>query len=174
MWTSPQALFQAAIATKIQHEYEIISLQSRHNGYDGVSNHQPRDCLFNRLLRRRSKKASKLRVTGLGEGNSSMTAQGASNAENVSIWWRHHVIDYGEVETSLNYAFGGMNFVEIYRSKIQFSQLFKHSTIRHLLVKHLHFMSLIDVDLKQYQAGCGQSPSGSTKQTSRRLSARRQ
>ena len=33
--------------------------------------------------RRRSKKTSKLRVAGL-------CAQKASNAENVSIWWRHH------------------------------------------------------------------------------------
>ena len=45
--------------------------------------------------RRRSKKTSKLRVTGLCEGNSPVTgefpAQRASNAENVSIWWRHHV-----------------------------------------------------------------------------------
>ena len=39
---------------------------------------------------RRSKKTSKLRVTGLCVGNSSVTAQRASNAENVSIWWRHH------------------------------------------------------------------------------------
>ena len=28
----------------------------RHNEYDGVSNHQPNDCLLNRLFRRRSKK----------------------------------------------------------------------------------------------------------------------
>ena len=39
-------------------------------------------------------KTSKLRVTGLCEGNSPVTgqftAQRASNAENVSIWWRHH------------------------------------------------------------------------------------
>ena len=45
-------------------------------------------------IRRRSKKTSKLRVTGLCEGNSPVTdgfpAQRASNAENVSIWWRHH------------------------------------------------------------------------------------
>ena len=45
--------------------------------------------------RRRSKKTSKLRVAGLCEGNSAVTgefpAQRASNAENVSIWWRHHV-----------------------------------------------------------------------------------
>ena len=67
----------------------------RHNERDGVSNHQPHDCLLNRLLRRRSKKTSKLRVIGLCEGNSPVTgefpAQRASNAENVSIWWRHHV-----------------------------------------------------------------------------------
>ena len=70
------------------------TLQWRHNGRDGVSNHQPRDCLFNRLYRRRSRKTSKLRVTGLCEGNSPVTgefpAQMASSAENVSIWWRHH------------------------------------------------------------------------------------
>ena len=42
----------------------------------------------------RSKKTSKLRVTGLCAGNSpeagEFPAQMASNAENVSIWWRHH------------------------------------------------------------------------------------
>ena len=62
-----------------------ISLQWRHNGCDGVSNHQPHHCLLNSLFRRRSKKISKLRVTGLCEWNSSVTgefaAQRASNAE---------------------------------------------------------------------------------------------
>ena len=46
--------------------------------------------------RRRSKKISKLRVTGLCVWNSPVTgefpAQKASNAKNVSIWWRHHAI----------------------------------------------------------------------------------
>ena len=40
------------------------------------------------------KKTPKLRVTGLCAGNSpeagEFPAQMASNAENVSIWWRHH------------------------------------------------------------------------------------
>ena len=40
-------------------------------------------------------KKSKLRVTGICEGNSPVTgefpAQRASNAKNVSIWWCHHV-----------------------------------------------------------------------------------
>ena len=71
------------------------SLQWRHNKRDGVSNNQPHDCLLNRLFRRRSKKTSKLRVTGLCGGNSPVTgefpAQRASNTENISIWWRHHV-----------------------------------------------------------------------------------
>ena len=74
--------------------YVVVTLQWRHNGYDSVSNHQPHDCLLNRLFRRRSTKTPKLRVTGFCEGNSSVTgefpAQMASNAENVSIWWRHH------------------------------------------------------------------------------------
>ena len=51
------------------------------------------DYLLNRLFRRRSKKTSKLRVTGLCEGKSPVTGefpvQRGSNAENVSIWWRH-------------------------------------------------------------------------------------
>ena len=72
----------------------LITLQWRHNGHNGVSNHQPHGCLLNRLFRRRSKKTSNLRVTGLYVGNSPGTgefpAQSASYAENVSFWWRHH------------------------------------------------------------------------------------
>ena len=47
-----------------------ITLQWRHNGRDSISNHQPHDCLLNRVFRRRLKKTSKLRVTGLCAGNS--------------------------------------------------------------------------------------------------------
>ena len=47
-----------------------FTLHWRHNDNDGVSNHQPHGCLLNRLFRRRSKKTSKLRVTGLCVGNS--------------------------------------------------------------------------------------------------------
>ena len=75
-----------------------LALQWRHNGRDSVSNHQPHDCFLNRLFRRRSKKTSKLRVTGLCAGNSPGTgefpAQMASNAENVYIWWRHHEVAF--------------------------------------------------------------------------------
>ena len=45
------------------------ALEWRHNVRDGVSNHQLHGCLLNRLFRRRSQKASKLRVTGLCAGN---------------------------------------------------------------------------------------------------------
>ena len=72
----------------------LRTLQWRHNELDGVSNHQPYHCLLSCLFGRRSKKTSKLRVTGLCAGNSPGTgefpAQMVSNAENVSIWWRHH------------------------------------------------------------------------------------
>ena len=65
-----------------QHQYlswsARILLQWRHNEYDGVSNHQPLDCLLNRLFGCRSKNTSHAQMT--------------SNAENVSIWWRHHII----------------------------------------------------------------------------------
>ena len=74
--------------------YWTYPLQCRQNGRDSVSNHQPNHCLLNGLFGHRSKKISKLRVTGLCAGNSPVTGefppQMASNAENVSIWWRHH------------------------------------------------------------------------------------
>ena len=70
------------------------ALQWRHYERDGVSNHQPHDCLLNHLFRRRSNKILKLRVAGLCAGNSPVIgefpAQSASDAENVSIGWRHH------------------------------------------------------------------------------------
>ena len=70
------------------------TLQWRHNERGGVSNHRLLDCLLNRLFRRRWK-TSKLCVNGLCEGNSPVTSefpsQRASYAENVSIWWRHHL-----------------------------------------------------------------------------------
>ena len=71
---------------------EKLSLLWHDNEPDGVSNHQPHDCLLNRLFRRKPKK--QFRVTGLCEGNTPVTgefpAQKASNAENASIWWRDH------------------------------------------------------------------------------------
>ena len=85
---------EANIKTIISGIGNPITLLWRHNGLDGVPNHQPHDCLLNCLFRRRWKKTSKLRVTGLCAGNSLGTgefpAQMASNAENVSIWWCHH------------------------------------------------------------------------------------
>ena len=76
-------------------EWSYSSLEWRHNGLDSVSNHQPRDSLFNRLFRRRSKKTSKLRVTmrGIHRGPVNSPHRWPSNAENVSIWRRHHVLD---------------------------------------------------------------------------------
>ena len=67
-----------------------ITLQRRHNGRNGVSNHQHHHCLLNRLFRRKSNKTPKLRVTGLCVETSLVTgefpAQRASNADDVS----HH------------------------------------------------------------------------------------
>ena len=79
---------------KIRNHHNGEVLLWRHNGRDGVSNHQPHEYLLNSLFRRRSKKTSNLRVTGLCVGNSAVIgefpAQMASNTENVSISWRHN------------------------------------------------------------------------------------
>ena len=85
---------QASNAESLSMPWHHNALRWRHNGHDGVSNHQPHECLLNHLFRRRSKKTSKFRITGLCAGNSPGTgefpAQMASNAENVSILLRHH------------------------------------------------------------------------------------
>ena len=71
-----------------------MTIRWRHNECDGISNHQAHNCLLKCLFRCRSKETLKLRVTGLCAGNSPVTGefptQRGSNAENVSIWWRHH------------------------------------------------------------------------------------
>ena len=76
---------------KQTHECFVLPVASqwRYNERDGVSNHQPHECLLNRKFKAQVKEeTSKLRVTGLCEGNSPVTgefpAQRASDAENVS------------------------------------------------------------------------------------------
>ena len=76
-----------------------FSWRWRHYECDGVSNHRRLDCLRDCFFfRRRTKKTSKLRVTGLCEGTPPVTggfpSQRPGNEENGSIWWRHHVNTY--------------------------------------------------------------------------------
>ena len=80
--------YSISLATRIN------ALQWRRNERDGVSNHQPRDCLLNRLSGADQRKIKVPPVTGLRAGNLPVTGeflvQRASNAEEVAIWWRHH------------------------------------------------------------------------------------
>ena len=70
------------------------ALQWRYKKPNSVSNHRHLDCLLNPLFRHTSKKTSKLRVAGLCDGKPPVTSgfpsHRARNAENASIWWRHH------------------------------------------------------------------------------------
>ena len=95
MMIDKACVFNITLASQTPRLIWINTLRWRHNGHDGVSDHQPPDCLPKRLFRRTSKKTPKLRVTGLCEGNSPVTGefpiQMASNAENASIRWRHNV-----------------------------------------------------------------------------------
>ena len=89
------AITTQTIPANLWVSYNSFALQWRHNGRDDVLNHRRLPvCLLNRVFWSRSKNTLKLHVTGLCAGNSPMTgefpAQRASNAENVSIWWRHH------------------------------------------------------------------------------------
>ena len=54
----------------IQFAWPSGYLPWRHNGLDSITNHQPHDCLLNRFFRRRWKKSSEFRFTGLCVVNS--------------------------------------------------------------------------------------------------------
>ena len=56
-------------------QLRAISIQWHHNEPDGISNHWRLHCLLTFWFRHRSKKISKLRVTGLRAGNSPMTGE---------------------------------------------------------------------------------------------------
>ena len=70
----------------------------------------------------------KLRVTGLCAGNSPVTgefpAQMASNAENVSIWWRHHVLKQWRL-----IAKGAPRVVKLQWSLIKLKNVSKDTTL---------------------------------------------
>ena len=78
-----------------------MTLHWRHNERDDVSNHQPHDCLLNRLFRCRSKKTPKLCVTGLYAGTSPwpMTSTHKWSAtremfsfDDVIMWWLNYLV----------------------------------------------------------------------------------
>ena len=67
-------MFSSNLETTYHHCFEGKKspqpLQWRHKLHNGVSNHQRLSCLLNCLFRHRSKKTSRLYITGLCEGNS--------------------------------------------------------------------------------------------------------
>ena len=92
-------------------------------------------CLLHNLIR--SKETSKLCVTGLCVGNSPGTGefpeQMASNAENVSIWWRHH----GGSEATMK-NMGKKVSTSIHKSKFMYQQNIFLADIQSL--RHSHMM----------------------------------
>ena len=79
------------------------SLHWRHNDHDDVSNHQPHGCLLNRLFRRRSKKTSKFRVTGLCAGNSPGPVNSLKGSVTRKMFPFDDVIMYAHI-SSLSFA----------------------------------------------------------------------
>ena len=73
----------------------LTSLVWRHNDQDGVSNNRRLDDLPNRFSsidqRKRQSSASLAFVRGIHPVTGEFLSQRASNAGNVSVWWRHHV-----------------------------------------------------------------------------------
>ena len=76
------------------------ALQWHHNERDGVYNHWRIDCLFNRLFMHRSKKTTKLRVTGLYDRDPPMD----SPHKGPATWKR---FSFDDVIMVICYVFGG-------------------------------------------------------------------
>ena len=121
--------------------------QWRHNERDSVSNHRCLDCLLNHLFRGRSKKTPKLRATGLCDGNAPVTSQRASNAEDVSIWWRHN----GMMSPILAYSTQAVGAIDFYKSswwlqmpwhQVGVSYCHHHDDKAHSICLHLYLSSL--------------------------------
>ena len=85
-WEQRLQLLKTKIYSNLHHN-DVIKAQWRLKS--------PASRLFTQPFIKAIKKTSKLRITGLCEGNSPVTgefpAQRASNAKNVSIWWCHYV-----------------------------------------------------------------------------------
>ena len=70
--------------------YWVVTLQWCHNEHDGVSNYRRRDCSPNRLFGNIKTPCHWLLWGKLNSPVSGgFSAQRASNAEHVSIWWHH-------------------------------------------------------------------------------------
>ena len=114
----------------------IFTLQWRHNGRDGVSNHWHLNCLLNRGFWGRWKKTSKLCVTGLCVGNSPITGdfptQRASKAEDVPIWWHHPDLTYDIHIVALSETWDVVHPIS-FKENFRF---FWHIKMYYLYIKH--------------------------------------
>ena len=108
----------------------IATLLWRHNDHDSVSNHQPRGCLLSRLFRRRSKKTSKLRVTGLCVGNS----PGPVNSPHKGPVTRK-MFPFDDVIMNLDHLFANVRTIGISNICSSFEGLTTRRFCKHLLVQ---------------------------------------
>ena len=133
------------IITSLQH---IADCNDERNG---VSNHWRLDGSHNRLFRHRSKKTSKLRVTGLCEGNPPVTdgfpSQRARNAKNASIWWRHHVhalvnwvIIYSGKEQAIIWIrlIKTVNIIPLFKRDVNFQKFYLYYTLQKNIIGKEH------------------------------------
>ena len=72
----------------------LITLEWRHSGRDGVSNHQSHDCSLNRFFRRRSRKhqssTSLAFVRGFHRWPVNSPRKGPVTRKMLPLLWRHH------------------------------------------------------------------------------------
>ena len=115
------------------------ALQRRHNGRDGVSNHQSHHRLLKHLFRRRSKKTSKLHVTGLCEGISLVTGEfPAQKASNAKKGFHLMTSSWGQSPGSLTIERSNLENMAIKPHKFLNGLVWFHATYWRRLLKDFH------------------------------------
>ena len=116
------------------------TLQWRHDERDGVSNHRRLDCLLDHLFRHRLKKTSKLHIRWLAFVRG---IHRASNAENVSIWLRHHVSSLQWLYTDFWQQIQSSRFCSFYNVYMRSGQ----STLRSIVLVWHDFATIVGESL---------------------------
>ena len=81
----------------------FLPLQWRHNEREGISNHPRDDCLLSRWFRCRSKKISKIRVTGLCAGKSPVNSPYKGSVTRKMSPFDDVIMHHRKSETAYNY-----------------------------------------------------------------------
>ena len=110
--------------------------QWRHNGHDGVSNHQPHHYSLNRSVRHRSKNTSKLHGTDLCVTGEFPHKRPVMQKMFSLFWWRHHAT-FKMADLSRSRCISSANIITPHNGDVTWTSWRFQSPTTRLFVQHL-------------------------------------